>query len=339
MPRKYLIVLFFICVLRGFAEDANRPETIHGSISGTVLDANDAIVPGATVALMCQSPCKQESTIAGSAGAFAFGDLSLGTPYEVAVSASGFKNWVSGPIVLTPERSIFFLTDVKIQMSVATESVTVNASKNEIATEQVHLEEQQRVLGIIPNFYVVYDSRNAVPLSTKLKFQLAMRVSVDPVTIAGVGLMAGIRQAGGTPNYVGGAKGYGQRFGAEAATVFSDILIGGAVLPSLLHQDPRYFYQGAGTTSSRLRHALSSPFICRGDNGRPQINFSSLGGDLAASALTETYYPSSNRGPGLVFGSFAVGTGERMVSAVFQEFVLRRLTPRARTHHYDDEVK
>jgi len=218
----------------------------------------------------------------------------------------------------------------------AANSVTVYASQEQIATAQVRLEEQQRVLGIIPNFYVVYDSKNAVPLSTKLKFQLAMKVSTDPVTIAGVAAFAGIQQAGGTPDYVQGAKGYGQRFGAAAAGSFSDILIGGAVLPSLLHQDPRYFYQGTGTTSSRLRHALLSPFITRGDNGRPQINFSSLVGDLASSALAETYYPDSNRGPRLVFGNFAIGTGDRMLSAVVQEFVLRRLTPAAKRQHYDN---
>jgi hypothetical protein len=169
------------------------------------------------------------------------------------------------------------------------------------------------------------------PLSTKLKFKLAMRVAVDPVTIAGVGFLAGIQQAGDTPNYAQGAKGYGQRFGADAAGGFSDILIGGAVLPSLLHQDPRYFYQGTGTTTSRLKHALFSPFVCRGDNGKPEVNISSLGGDLASSALSNTYHPSSNRGPGLVFDNFAIGTAERMLGAVVQEFVLRKLTPTAKS--------
>ena len=124
--------------------------------------------------------------------------------------------------------------------------------------------------------------------------------------------------------------------GAAAAGGFSNIWIGDAVLPSLLHQDPRYFYQGTGTTSSRVRHALFSPFIARGDNGRTEINFSSLGGSLASSALAETYYPDSNRGPGLVFGNFAIGTGERMLGAVVQEFVLRRLTPAAKRQHYED---
>jgi hypothetical protein len=138
--------------------------------------------------------------------------------------------------------------------------------------------------------------------------------------------MAGVRQASRTPDYVEGAKGYGQRFGAETVDGFSDILIGGAVLPSLLHQDPRYYYQGTGTTRSRLRHALSSPFVCKGDNGRWQPNYSSIGGDLSAAALMNTYYPQSNRGAGLVFSQFSVNTAERELSAVVQEFVLRKLT-------------
>jgi hypothetical protein len=161
-----------------------------------------------------------------------------------------------------------------------------------------------------------------------------MRVVVDPVTIAGIATLAGMRQAADTPNYAQGAKGYGQRFGADAAGVVSDILIGGAVLPSVLHQDPRYFYQGTGTTTSRIKHALFSPFVCRGDSGKPQINLSSLGGDLASSALSNTYYPNSNRGPGLVFGNFAIGTAERMLSGVIQEFVLRKLTPATKAKIY-----
>lgn len=337
MSRKCLMILaLLICAFRCFAEDADRPIPAAGTISGTVVDLNNAIVPGATVMLRCQTPCKEESTIAGDTGAFAFEKLSLEIPYEVAVSASGFKDWTSAPIVLTPQQSVFFVTDVRIQMSMATESVTVYASRESVAAEQVRLEEQQRVLGIIPNFYVVYDTKNAVPLSSRLKFRLALRTAFDPVTVAGVGILSGLQQAGNTPDYRQGLKGYGQRFGANAAGGFSDILIGGAVLPSLLHQDPRYFYQGTGTTSSRLRHALSSPFIARGDNGRSQINFSSLGGDLASSALSETYYPESNRGPGLVFGNFAIGTGERMLSAVIQEFVLRKFTPNARKRHFDN---
>jgi hypothetical protein len=153
-----------------------------------------------------------------------------------------------------------------------------------------------------------------------------MKVSIDPVTLTGVAFMAGVRQAAHTPDYVLGAKGYAQRVGAEIADGFSDILIGGAILPSILRQDPRYFYQGTGTTRSRLGHALASPFLCKGDNGHRQPNYSSLGGDLAASALMNTYYPRSNRGAGLFFGQFVINTAERELSGVMQEFLLRKLT-------------
>ena len=103
-----------------------------------------------------------------------------------------------------------------------------------------------------------------------------------------------------------------------------------AILPSILHQDPRYFYQGTGTTKSRLLHALSSPFICRGDNGRWQPNYSSLGGYLVSGAIANAYYPETNRGPGLVLHTFTVDLSANIANAVLQEFVLRKLTPSAK---------
>jgi hypothetical protein len=121
-------------------------------------------------------------------------------------------------------------------------------------------------------------------------------------------------------------KGYGQRFGAAYANEFTDIMIGGAILPSLLHQDPRYFYQGTGTKKSRALHAISAPFICKGDNGNRQFNYSSVGGDLASGALQNLYYPTSNRGPGLVISGFVIDTGGRIANALAQEFILHRLT-------------
>jgi hypothetical protein len=201
----------------------------------------------------------------------------------------------------------------------------------EVATEQVKIEERQRVFGIIPNFYVAYD-QNAEPLTTKLKFKLALKVSTDPVTFIGVGGFAGIQQAANIPNYVQGARGYGQRLGAGATDGFANIMIGGAILPSLLHQDPRYFYQGTGTNKSRALHALSSPFICRGDNGHLQPNYSSIGGDLATASLANAYYPASNRGVGMVLGNFLISTGQRVVSSLAQEFVLPRFTSKGKSH-------
>jgi hypothetical protein len=329
MLRKCLLLICLTTVLPAMAQDVAALDPQLGSIGGTVLDVNGDIVPGALVTLECPSPCENQTATANDTAAFDFRNLRFEVPYQVRISVNGFENWASPAIVLTPDRSVFYVTGTKLKIADASTTVTVYASTAQIAVEQVHLAEEQRVLGIIPNFYVVYDSQSAVPLTAKLKFQLAMRVSVDPVTVAGVGFMAGVRQTARTPDYVLGAKGYGQRFGAEAADGISDILIGGAILPSILHQDPRYYYQGTGTTGARLRHALVSPFVCKGDNGRWQANYSSVGGDLASSALLNTYYPQSNRGAGLVFGQFAVNTAERELSGIVQEFVLRKLTPHA----------
>lgn len=303
-----------------------------GGISGTVTDSYGDILPGATVTLDGQVPADRHEVLANDNGGFAFEGLRGNASYRITVSREGFVTWTSAEIALSPGQHKF-LSGVELKIESEQTSVTVYGSTEQIAVEQVRFEEQQRVLGFIPNFYVVYDSKNAVPLTAKLKFMLALRVSVDPATAGGVALMSGIYQAADTPDYVQGAKGYGQRFGMVAADGSSDILIGGAILPSLLHQDPRYFYQGTGTTKSRTRHALLSPFICKGDNGRWQPNYSSLGGDLASSAISNAYYPQSNRGAGLMFSSFAIGTAERMASGFAQEFILPRFTPSVRKQH------
>ncbi len=220
------------------------------------------------------------------------------------------------------------ISDCKLRVQVTT-TINVGDRPDEIATEQLQVEEKQRVFGVIPNFYVVYDPDPA-PLTTRLKFRLAMKTSTDIVSILGIGALAGINQAGNTPDYRQGLKGYGERFGAAAGDGFSDIMIGGAILPSILRQDPRYYYRGTGTNRSRILHAITSPFVCKGDNGKSQPNYSSMGGDLSSSALSNLYYPPSNRGAGLVFQNFFVMTGERTLSSLVQEFVIGRITARQR---------
>jgi Carboxypeptidase regulatory-like domain len=298
------------------------------TISGTVQDVNGDLVPGATVVLKAGSSEDRREVVSDDNAAFKFDSIAPGIPYEVSVHIKGFSDWTSPSIVLQPSQ--FFLEDIHLRMEGESTSITVYGSTEQIAVEQVRLAEQQRVFGIIPNFYVNYDSANAVPLTTKLKFKLAMRVARDPISIFGVAAMSGIDQAANRPDYVQGAKGYGQRFGANAAGAFSNILIGGAILPSLLHQDPRYYYQGTGGTRSRLAHAFVTPFICRGDNGRRQINFSTMGGDMGATALSMTYLPDSNRGMGTVFTQFGINTAERVFSAIAQEFIIPRFTPSLR---------
>jgi hypothetical protein len=309
--------------------DAPRPQP--GIIAGTVVDVNGDAVPGATVVLQGPSLKRPRMIASNNNGFFEFNDVEPGTPCHVNISAQGFASWNSPDVTLNPGQYVI-LTVSRLRVAKAVTTVTVGYPAEEVATEQLKIEEHQRVFGIIPNFYVSYDP-NAAPLTTKLKFQLAAKVSFDPVTFFGVGIVAAAGQAGDHPNYPEGWKGYGERYGAAYANGFTDIMIGGAILPSLLHQDPRYFYQGTGTNKSRVLHAVSSPFVCRGDNGRPQPNYSTVGGDLASAALSNTYYPASNRGFGLFITNFLIGTGQRASANLAQEFILHRITSKARNQN------
>jgi hypothetical protein len=315
-------------VIPAIGQQIAAPKPQAGKISGTVTDVNDDIVPGANVILESSAPGDRRSIVSGDNGSFAFDDLKPGVPYHVTISADGFATWTSPAIMISPGQYLF-LTGSKLQIAGEAISVTVYGSSEQTAAEQVKIEERQRVFGLIPNFYVVYDY-DAAPLTTKLKFRLALKSSTDPVIFAAVALIAGAKQAGDTPNYGQGAKGYGQRMGAIYANGFTDIMVGEAILPSLLHQDPRYFYQGIGTKRSRVFHALSSPFICKGDSGKWEPNYSSVGGDLAAGAISNIYYPQSNRGAGIVFENALITTGGRIANGLLQEFILRRFTPSAR---------
>jgi Carboxypeptidase regulatory-like domain len=330
---KWLVfaLLLSVCGLR--ASKAQEPATLPdaprpqaGIIVGTAVDVNDDPVPAATVVLQGSALSPPRTIMSNENGFFQFSDVDPGT-YQVTISAEGFANWASPAIILKPNQYAI-LTGSKLHVATALTTITVStpaASQKEIATEQVKVEEQQRIFGFIPNFYVQYDP-NAAPLTTKLKFQLAAKISYDPVTLVGVGLFAAANQAGDRPNYTQGAKGYAERYGAVYADGVSDIMIGGALLPSLLHQDPRYFYQGTGSTKSRILHALRSSFVCKGDDGQWQPNYSTVGGDLAAAALSNAYYPASNRGVGLFLSNFFIDTGQRAAANLAQEFILRRLT-------------
>jgi hypothetical protein len=300
------------------------------SVNGTVTDTNGSLIPGAKVEIVSVTHDDSQTALAEDDGTFQFDTLKPGAAYVVRVGADGAATWTSEPIVLQPGQ-VITLNDIRLKME-ATDSITVSASRTEIATAQVQLETQQRTFGFLPNFYIVYDSANAVPLTPKLKFKLALHTSFDPVTIAGVAFMSGVKQAAKTPSYQLGATGYGERLGETAATGISNIMIGGAVLPSLLHQDPRYFYQGTGSTKSRLKHALSAALVARGDNGKNQFNLSSVGGDLSTSALQMAYYPQSNRTASMFIGQFGVATAERTLNNLLQEFFFVRFTSRAKFH-------
>lgn len=320
-----LIVAGLGMAIAGAAQQISAPAPQTASIVGTVLDVNGGVVPGAKVVLTALGADDPLTSVTGNNGFFQFANVQAGIAWQMTISAPGFANWSSKAITLTPGQ---YSIQTGIHLRLATVQVSVVAlTPEQVATEQVKSEETQRVFGIVPNFYVVYN-HNPAPLTPKLKFQLAFRTLNDPVSLIGYVASAGIYQAADYPGYRGGMAGYGQRLGATLAGAYTHVLVADAVLPSLLHQDPRFFYQGTGTTRSRMLHALSNAIFTPGDDGRREINYSGIGGDLASGAMANAYYPSSERGVHLLLTSALIGTGGRISYALAEEFLLNRHTSR-----------
>ena len=316
----------WLLVLPVSAQRTEAASTKTASILGIVVDVNGDPVPDATVVL--QAPTGGYLTVVTKDdGGFAFHDVTPGTAYQVTVTAEGFAEWSSSVTVQPGQDKT--LTDIKLRIAAVQRAITVGYSSKDVAVQQFKAEEQQRVLGFIPNIYVTYES-HPEPLTANMKFHLLYKSLTQPTFFALEAAWAGIQQAADTPNWPQGAKGYGQRFGAGLAGGSSEMLFSNAILPSLLHQDPRYFYQGTGTNSSRAGHAILAPFVCKGDNGSSQPNYSQIGGALISAALSNAYYPESNRGAGHVFTSFGTDMGLHVALGLAQEFILAKFTSKGK---------
>lgn len=310
-----------------YAQSVEVPNTRAGSILGTVVDTSDDPVPGATVVL--QGPAgDRPALVTKDDGTFAFHEVASGIAYQIIVSAAGFAEWSSSVTVEPGQEKT--LNEIKLRILAVQRAVTVSYSSKEVATQQLKAEEQQRVLGFIPNIYVVYEP-HPEPLTTAMKFHLAYKSLSSPVFFARTAARAGVQQATDTPDeWRQGAKGYSKRLGAGFADAATEGLIGNAILPSLLHQDPRYYYQGSGTKKSRALHAIFAAFICKGDNGKTQPNYSTWGGSLISSSISLSYYPSSDRNAQYVFKNFGIGMGLHVAGGLVQEFVLDRFTSKGK---------
>jgi len=302
----------------------NPSQAKPGSISGTVVDKDGAFVPNATIVLTSGTFTVQMQS--GGDGSFAFANVPPG-PFEVSFAARGFATQKKSAVLLSGGN----YTLPQVQLVVAdTIEVEVTQTREEIAEEQMHVEEQQRVFGVIPNFYVSYIP-DAAPLDTRQKFKLGWKSTFDPVSIGLVGAVAGFEQA--TNAYSGfgqGAQGYGKRFGAALADSVAGTFFGSVILPSVFKQDPRYFYKGTGSRRSRFFYAMANAVICKGDNGHWQPNYSNVLGALAAGGLSNLYYPAKNRnGVGLTFATAFIGVGATGIGAVIEEFFLHKATSHA----------
>jgi len=312
----------------GASAGEQQAEGQPGNISGTVVVQTGAAAAGAEVQLTRENPPLNQKVTSGDNGQFSFANVPPGS-FKLTVAAPGFApHEFEG--TLSPGQA-FIVPEIMLSVETAVTEVRVEMTQIEVAQEEIKEQEKQRVFGFIPNFYVTYVPDPA-PLTPKLKFQLAWKSVIDPFTFLGVGFLAGIEQAADQFGAYGqGAAGYARRYGAAYGNVVSSTFIGSAILPTLFKQDPRYFYKGTGSTKSRIGYALANAVICKGDNKKWQPNYSEVIGAFATGAISYTYYPEADR-HGVVWENGLIKLGESAVAGVFQEFVLRKLTPHLQTH-------
>jgi hypothetical protein len=188
------------------------------------------------------------------------------------------------------------------------------------AERELKQEESQRMLGLMPAFNAVMNGQ-AVPLSPGQKFRLFFRGIVDPFQFAIVGVDTGLQEAEDSyPEYHHGIPGLLRNYGAAYADDFDGNLFGNAILPTLLHQDPRYFRLGHGTKKHRLLYAMGTTVRAKGDNGKWQPNYSNIGGNFIGGAISNLYYPASDRGVGLTLERGITVTAYGVVGALAIEF-------------------
>jgi hypothetical protein len=179
-----------------------------------------------------------------------------------------------------------------------------------------------RLFFALPNFLTVENAGQIPPLTTGQKFKVVARSTFDYVEFPWYGALAGISQAENSePAYGQGATGYAKRYGTAFADGTIENFWTSAILPSALHQDPRYFQLGQGSIWHRTGYAITRIFVTRSDSGHSQFNASEMfGSAIAAGISTYTYHPQSERTLGNTASVWGTEVGYDALTFVLKEF-------------------
>jgi hypothetical protein len=191
-----------------------------------------------------------------------------------------------------------------------------------MAHEQPSGTSNERLFWVLPDFLLIENAKTLPPLSAGAKFKVVARSSFDYIEYPVYGMLAGISQAENSePGYGRGAEGYGKRYGAAFADGTIECFMTGAILPSILRQDPRYYQLGKGGFWRRTGYAASRIFITRADSGRIQFNYSEIAGSaLSAGISTYSYHPSNQRTVRNSLSVWGTQIGYDTIAIVFNEF-------------------
>ena len=319
------VVALCLCAAEATATTGDA-QSSTGTVIGAISDETGAPLAAAPVTLT--SGRSRMDVTTDQNGRFSAANVPEG-PFTLSIVAHGFAGQtISGAVAAG---GVANLGEIRLRVAASAISVEVTPTVVEIAEQQIAEQEQQRVFGVVPNFYLTF-LPDAAPLNPRQKLQLSWKMRTDPMQFAFVAVVAGVQQARGDYSGFGdGASGYAKRYAAAYAAGFTSTVMTRAVMPALFRQDPRYFYKGTGSTRSRVGYALSRSVVRKGDNGRWQPNYSGILGSLAAGAISNLYYPEEDRrGVRLTLQNTALGIAGGAVGHVMQEFLYARFTSHGR---------
>ena len=295
-----------------------------GSITGTVVDIRGDAIGNAVVRLSLPGCAADQETLTAETGSFSFFNVSSG-PHQLSFAANGFSpKTIHGEL---PAAGSLNLPQTVLALATHNTNITVGENQAEVAQAEIKEAEQQRLFGLVPNYFVTYNP-DPTPLNIRQKFELTRKTFLDPAAFVITGIIAGAGQSQNRyPGFAQGAQGYAKRYGASYANYVTGAVLERVVLTTVFKQDPRYFYKGTGSTRSRVFYAISRSVICQNDNKKAEFCYSSVIGHFAAGALTNYYYPAADRNsPGVTVENAAIGIGARAIANLVQEFVARKLT-------------
>ncbi len=332
-----ILILFFVAPAMLYAAPAvnvsalpKAPDPAHqsaagnGVITGTLKNSQGKPLPNAPLRIYGAQLAHPQTARTNAKGVFRISGLAAGN-YHLQASANGYLT-VDSPMIVLGQGEVYHLTLTATALPKSTTTVTVRASVHQIATAQIHQEEKQRVLGVIPNFSTSYEP-NPAPLTTGLKYNLAWHIIRDPFTFGVSAAVAGMEQEANIyPGYGSGWQGFGKRLGASYGDAAISRVLGDGVFSSLLHQDPRYFYKGTGGFGSRFWYAVRSAVVVKGDNGHWQPAYAKLLGSFSAAGISNLYHTPQDRTAGITVRDALILTGGDALENIVREFLSKSLT-------------
>jgi carboxypeptidase family protein len=320
----------FVAIVVGALGARSQASTLDaqqstGAVSGAIADDTGTPIAGAKVTLTTAGGTRRDAAT-GANGRFTFIDVPAG-PFRLTASAHGFAEQTTSASVTAGEAAE--LPEIRLRLAANAVAIDVTPSVVEIADRQIKEQEQQRVFGVVPNYYLSFNP-DAAPLNARQKFRLSWKTRTDPLQFGFVAIVAGVQQVRNDYGGFGdGASGYAKRYAAAYATAWTGTMVTRVLMPTVFRQDPRYFYKGTGATGSRLVYAMSRSVIRKGDNRRWQPNYSGILGSVTSAAISNFYYPEEDRrGARLMLTNTAIGIAGSAVGHVAQEFLYARFTSR-----------